>query len=105
MTRDEYAKRPGRSSKWIRPEKRKRIYARDGGRCLWCGSAESLTLDHFLPKALGGGNEAGNLVTCCYSCNSRRQHKPALAYASDIGDFEALDRCIDALARPLPLSA
>lgn len=114
MTRAEHQARSGRSSSWIRPAKRVRIYARDGYRCVWCppGAArtprDQLTLDHFLPRALGGGNDADNLITCCYACNSKRQHTPALTYAGKMGNlfgegFDALDRCVDALTRPLPV--
>jgi len=61
-------------SKWIRPEKRLAIYARDGFACLYCGNDERLTLDHLLPRELGGSNEVENLVTACLTCNSSKQH-------------------------------
>ncbi len=77
-------------SKWIRPEKRLAIYARDGHRCVYCGVrrvrpddvdpfkigveyAMTFTLDHLLPRELGGSNDATNLVSACFSCNSARQ--------------------------------
>lgn len=113
MTRAEHQARSGRSSSWIRPASRVKIYARDNWTCVWCQRHASelrdpLTLDHFLPRALGGGNEPGNLLTCCYTCNAKRQHTPALTYALEKlgllfnGGPEALDRCLDALAAPLP---
>jgi len=71
----------GQGSKWIRKDKRLAIYLRDGMACAYCGkgveeSGNHLTLDHLLPCAAGGGNHEGNLVTCCLSCNSRRQDTP-----------------------------
>jgi 5-methylcytosine-specific restriction endonuclease McrA len=113
ISRLAHQSRSGRSSSWIRATSRVRIYARDGWRCVWCQRhastlSEPLTLDHFLPRALGGGNEPGNLLTCCYRCNATRQHKPALSYALDKmgllfdGGPAALDRCLDALSAPLP---
>lgn len=68
----------GQGSKWIRKDKRLAIYLRDGMACAYCGkgveeSGAPLTLDHLLPCSKGGGNHEGNLVTCCLSCNSRRQ--------------------------------
>lgn len=45
------------------------IYRRDGYRCMYCGSKESLTLDHVQPKSKGGTNSWTNLVTCCMKCN------------------------------------
>lgn len=98
-------------TKWIRPEKRVRIYARDGWRCVWCRAHASegapLTLDHFLSRDAGGTNEASNLLTACFECNSRRRHTPALTFAFEKESlFEAaaelLDRAFEALERPLP---
>jgi len=68
--------RKGRSSSWIRVERRQAIYARDGGRCVYCRCDpwRGLTLDHVKPRNKGGSNESRNLVTCCYGCNSKRQH-------------------------------
>jgi 5-methylcytosine-specific restriction endonuclease McrA len=69
-------------SKWIRPEKRRAIYESDGFRCVFCGrsltddrieSERERTLDHLIPRALGGSHGAHNLVTCCGHCNSSRQ--------------------------------
>ena len=66
---------------WIRDKKRFAIYERDDYRCVYCdaspncGSPTTLTLDHLLPRELGGSNEASNLVTACLTCNSARQKK------------------------------
>lgn len=48
---------------------RNRIYRRDGGECVYCGSTKQLTLDHVIPKSKGGKNTWSNLVTCCHKCN------------------------------------
>lgn len=105
--------RPWNGSKWIRPERRVRIYARDGYRCVWCRKhareGAALSIDHFLPVALGGSNETENLLTCCLKCNSSRQDTPALTYAIQrdgllfSGAWEVLDRVLEALSRPLPV--
>jgi hypothetical protein len=47
---------------------RLRIFDRDK-HCVYCGSAELLTIDHVLPVILGGTNEETNLVTACKRCN------------------------------------
>jgi len=68
-------------SKWIRSEKRHAIYASDDYRCVYCGRLLDddhiereleRTLDHLLPRSLGGSHGAHNLVTCCGHCNSAR---------------------------------
>lgn len=50
---------------------RKGIFARDGNRCVYCGSTHrQLTVDHVMPKSRGGGNTWENLVCCCTECNN-----------------------------------
>ncbi len=56
-------------------EKRTTIFRRDNNRCVYCGGvfkSEQLTLDHVQPLAKLGDNSAGNLVTACASCNTRK---------------------------------
>lgn len=52
--------------------KRKRVYARDKYACRYCHCTVQLTIDHVVPKRLGGSNDDSNLLTCCRSCNSRK---------------------------------
>lgn len=73
-------------SKWIRPEKRLAIYARDGFACVYCGDEDRLSLDHLQPRELGGSHEASNLVACCVSCNSARQDSPQRAWFATLRD-------------------
>jgi len=60
---------------WIRADKRLAIMLRDGMQCAYClgDKAAGLTLDHIVPKVYQGTNEATNLVTACFCCNSKRQ--------------------------------
>jgi hypothetical protein len=51
---------------------RAKIFERDGWRCLRCGSAQDLEIDHIFPVALGGDNAESNLQTLCKSCNSSK---------------------------------
>lgn len=51
--------------------KRAKVYARDGHRCVLCGRAEKLTLDHIRPMAYGGTDAYPNLRTLCEPCNQR----------------------------------
>ena len=48
---------------------RPRVFERDKGACLNCGSFDLLEVDHIIPLALGGTNEWDNLQTLCRSCN------------------------------------
>lgn len=51
------------------------IYKRDNNRCQYCGSTRSLTIDHVIPKSLGGEDTWENLVVACEPCNSRKGNK------------------------------
>ncbi len=62
-------------SKWIRRERRLRIYLRDERACLICGAMHDLTLDHYVPRHRGGSNYSTNLITLCMRCNCFKGHK------------------------------
>ena len=54
---------------------RRNIHARDLFRCHYCGkrfATRDLTIDHIVPRSLGGRNTWDNLVTACVPCNSRK---------------------------------
>lgn len=46
-------------------------------KCCYCGEplGRSGTLDHVIPKALGGTADLHNVVSCCLACNSSKGHK------------------------------
>ena len=75
----------GNGSRWIRPEKRLAIYRRDGLACVYCRhTRRRLTLDHLKPRSKGGTNDATNLVTACFRCNSQRNQTPG-KWAAELG--------------------
>jgi 5-methylcytosine-specific restriction endonuclease McrA len=51
---------------------RQNIFKRDSNMCLYCGSRDSLTLDHVVPKAKGGRDTWINLATACQKCNAKK---------------------------------
>ena len=54
---------------------RRNIFARDRGRCQYCGRkfpTSELSLDHVVPRSRGGGTSWENLVCCCVTCNVRK---------------------------------
>ncbi len=51
---------------------RKSVLARDGYTCVYCGSRESLTLDHVFPRHRGGETTWENVVCSCLKCNNKK---------------------------------
>lgn len=51
---------------------RRALFARDGWRCQYCGSAGRLTLDHVIPRSRGGHSVWENVVASCAPCNLRK---------------------------------
>lgn len=41
-------------------------------RCHWCNNKDTLTLDHVVPKCVGGGFTKDNIVPACEQCNGLR---------------------------------
>lgn len=86
-------RRPRRRGKRRTPiplDVRRRVYARDGRTCRYCGRAGRgviLELDHVFPVARGGGDEIGNLVTSCRECNRAKG-------ATILGDERAMARFV-----------
>lgn len=69
--------------RFLKPISRKRavkfsrhnIYARDRGKCAYCGvriSRDRYTYDHVLPRAQGGQTSWTNVVTSCVFCNQKK---------------------------------
>jgi len=50
----------------------KRVFERDGYRCVRCGGWVDLTCDHVHPESLGGLTVYENLQTMCRPCNSKK---------------------------------
>jgi len=60
---------------------RKNILSRDGNRCQYCGITKGpMTVDHVIPKTLGGKDRWDNLVCSCAKCNNKKgNHTPEQA--------------------------
>lgn len=58
---------------------RTNIYLRDDYHCQYCennfwDNVQELTIDHVLPRCLGGESTWDNVVTACGSCNTSKGH-------------------------------
>jgi 5-methylcytosine-specific restriction endonuclease McrA len=54
---------------------RRSVFARDGHACAYCGATRELTIDHVIPRRLGGKTTWDNLVACCRTCNIKKGDK------------------------------
>lgn len=52
---------------------KREVFRRDNYTCQYCGTRSGrLTLDHVVPRHMGGQHTWENLVTACASCNLRK---------------------------------
>ncbi len=54
---------------------RRNIFARDKSRCQYCGKRQrtsELSLDHVVPKSMGGKSVWENIVCACAKCNVKK---------------------------------
>ncbi len=52
---------------------RREVFRRDNYTCQYCGRRDvSLTVDHVIPRHLGGPHKWTNLVAACSACNHRK---------------------------------
>lgn len=64
-----------RSRKSIPEHVRHKVWRRDNGRCVECGSKEKLEFDHIIPVSMGGSNTARNIQLLCQVCNRGKSNK------------------------------
>jgi len=55
------------------PLSRREVFRRDHYTCQYCGKTTPiLTIDHVIPRSLGGKHEWTNVVAACPACNHRK---------------------------------
>ncbi len=68
---DEEDDKPKRSRR-ISQSVKDKVWNRDGGKCVLCGSNENIEFDHIVPFSKGGANTYRNIQILCESCNRRK---------------------------------
>ena len=51
-----------------------------GYKCLKCGAADNLQMDHVVPKSWGGSDHRSNLQTLCGRCNRQKSNNSMADY-------------------------
>lgn len=62
------------------PLTRRALFARDNGRCVYCGAAAT-SVDHVVPRSRGGQHRWDNVVAACRRCN----HVKSDRHLSELG--------------------
>ena len=58
--------------------------------CSYCGETNNLSLDHLIPRLIGGEDASDNLVTACRSCNSSKGARDLLDWMAIRGELPTL---------------
>ncbi len=59
--------------RWNIQLSKQNIMRRDRRVCQYCGTKEGpMTIDHVVPRSLGGGDSWENLVCACAACNNKK---------------------------------
>lgn len=56
------------------PLNRRAIFARDEGRCQYCGNGAE-NIDHVVPRSRGGSHTWENVVAACRRCNTKKGNR------------------------------
>lgn len=85
----------------MRPISRRRreVFDRSQGSCHYCGAKLTITgkweIEHQQPRALGGGDDALNLVASCAPCNLAKRDRTALEFVAGCTALPAEDAMPD----------
>ncbi|MBU1241474.1 HNH endonuclease [Myxococcota bacterium] len=58
--------------------------------CYYCGSRESLSLDHLVAKKMGGSDDPANFIYACKTCNSAKGKKDLFEWYQGKGKIPPL---------------
>lgn len=81
--------------------RKKILHERQNGKCFYCGDKtiiSKFSVDHFVPKALGGKDTWSNLVGSCKECNNKKGMKSVDYFEKEIPQIKA-DRDIKYLEK------
>lgn len=63
-----------RNREYIPQDIQDKVWVRDGGKCVKCGSQEKLEFDHMIPVSKGGSSTYRNIQLLCEKCNRQKSN-------------------------------
>ena len=76
--------------------KLRRLHFIQGGQCFYCRqdlNLDEATLDHIIPKSLGGSDSIDNLACCCKSINQLFANMPVKIKLDSILQWQGAVSC------------
>ena len=64
-----------KNSRRLTQKVKDKVWNRDGGKCVECGSNQLLEFDHIIPYSKGGANTYRNIQLLCEPCNRSKSDK------------------------------
>ena len=61
-----------------------KVYERDGGCCVWCGSPSGQPNAHYIPRSHSGLGIEENILTLCWPCHMKYDQSTA---RSEMGEY------------------
>ena len=83
------------SSGYLSGSKKYQVLKNAKFRCLLCGISASeapLTVDHIVPRKLGGSDDLSNLQALCHQCNSRKQATDDVDFRGVAGSYHVREK-------------
>lgn len=75
LGQNEIRRKASRRGHHVSEALRRRVIERYGPRCVYCGTAKNIEMDHVLPVIAGGATTIENLRPACRLCNRRKRDR------------------------------
>lgn len=57
-----------------------KLKIRNSDKCAYCGAYDDISIDHMIPRYMGGNDSANNLIRACKRCNSSKGKKDMMEW-------------------------